>query len=598
MAVGVWFVVCVVVDAWVAQPWVRQSLRAQSAKRDHLEKEEDDAPPEVAGDVRDFRARLISRSRCGGLLEDSEECEAADQESWAYETPLIEQGSVLLGGTRQDFGFALRQQYFHKCAVVIVQHDANFTKGVIVNRPSQRTLDGWTVWLGGDVCEGGVFAAPSPARRDGKRLDVECLTALDLGNEGSTVVKGVSRCSFDTAKRLVADGKASQSDFWVFCGYAGWVPGQLEGELERGSWFVAAADGGSLLGELLKTRDIFNAESRQLADGVATWESLMRRIGRDDDVREAAGTLDDKMLRTWVDVRLSSSKIDAAAFSKNAVERRRADEALRRLAGPPDEPIARGALVAGAAVGPDFVLDRQFLHKSLALVVASSKDVVVAATLNRPTKRAVSLELQNRRVVRRAVAFGGELAARGAPGGVVWLKLGPLCTDTPGERLDGPLIEKKSDDQPAPLRKRRDKRVHLCGPRDVAKALASGDCAVTDLLAVCGVTAWQREEFSRLLGTGALVPLEHDKFPWRQVFGVHDHPIAADDDDDHHHHQKITLDDGIDVWQTALDQAIPVSVELAPGERPVVADDLDAAKATNDLLADQALEAFRTFFLD
>ncbi|KAJ8611396.1 hypothetical protein CTAYLR_006490 [Chrysophaeum taylorii] len=579
----------VVVDAWVAQPWIRQSLRAQNHKRDHLEKEEDDAPPEVAGDVRDFRARLISRSRCGGLLEDSEECEAADQESWAYETPLIEQGSVLLGGTRQDFGFALRQQYFHKCVVVIVQHDANFTKGVIVNRPSQRTLDGWTVWLGGDVREGGVFAAPRAARRDGAKLDVECLTALDMGEEGSTVVKGVSRCSFDTAKRLVADGKASQSDFWVFCGYAGWAPGQLEGELQKESWFVAAADGGSLVKELLKTRDI--AESQQ--DGVATWESLMRRIGRDDEIEKAAGTLDDEMLRAWVDVRLSSSKIDAAAFSKNAVERRRADEALRRLAGPPGEPVARGALVSGVAVGPDFVLDRQFLHKSLAIVVASSNDLVVAATLNRPTKRAVALELgPNRRVARRAVAFGGELAARGAPGGIVWLKLGPLCTSTPGERLDGPLAEKQDRlESSVPLRKRLDRRVRVCDARDVSKALASGDCAVTDLLAVCGVTAWHRDEFVRLLGTGALVPLEHDRFPWRQVFGIHDHRF-----DDQKETAEITLDDGLDVWQTALDLATPVDVQLPPGETPFEED--KDAKAKNDHLADQALLAFRDFFLE
>ena len=35
-------------------------------------------------------------------------------EGFVYESPLIEQGSVILGGTKQDFGFALRQQYFHK----------------------------------------------------------------------------------------------------------------------------------------------------------------------------------------------------------------------------------------------------------------------------------------------------------------------------------------------------------------------------------------------------------------------------------------------------------------------------------------------------
>ena len=33
-----------------------------------------------------------------------------------------------------------------------------------------------------------------------------------------------------------------QDDFWVLCGYAGWGPGQLQGEIEdRKSWHVAAA---------------------------------------------------------------------------------------------------------------------------------------------------------------------------------------------------------------------------------------------------------------------------------------------------------------------------------------------------------------------
>lgn len=35
-------------------------------------------------------------------------------------------------------------------------------------------------------------------------------------------------------------------------GYAGWAPAQLQGEVERNSWFLASADSGTLLQELLR----------------------------------------------------------------------------------------------------------------------------------------------------------------------------------------------------------------------------------------------------------------------------------------------------------------------------------------------------------
>jgi hypothetical protein len=83
-----------------------------------------------------------------------------DPSQWAYESGnVIEQGAVILGGVEQDYGFGLRQQYFHKAAILVLDHDENtFTKGIILNRPSDLTFDDdlnkgvkWRVWFGGDV---------------------------------------------------------------------------------------------------------------------------------------------------------------------------------------------------------------------------------------------------------------------------------------------------------------------------------------------------------------------------------------------------------------------------------------------------------------
>ena len=67
--------------------------------------------------------------------------------------------------------------------------------------------------------------------------------ALNFARAADTTLEG--------AKALVAGGEAEQKDFWVFVGYAGWAPSQLQGEVERDSWFLASADSGTLLQELL-----------------------------------------------------------------------------------------------------------------------------------------------------------------------------------------------------------------------------------------------------------------------------------------------------------------------------------------------------------
>ena len=194
-------------------------------------------------DWREMRARLVAQ--------------AAGQEAaagFAYESPLIEQGTILLGGTKQEYGFALRQQFFHKCVLLLLEHNEGFTKGIILNRPSALELDGWRVWCGhGQVGDGGLFVGADAVKGE---LEINCLHALEgvLADRLSTrVIKGVSYTDLDGAKELVAAGVAQRSDFYVCVGYSGWAPGQLQMEVEqRDSWYLAAADSGTLLEQLLR----------------------------------------------------------------------------------------------------------------------------------------------------------------------------------------------------------------------------------------------------------------------------------------------------------------------------------------------------------
>ena len=84
-------------------------------------------PPSASGDWRDLRARLVAQER----LEKSgggDDGAPAAEEGFVFESPLIEQGAVILGGTQQEFGFALRQQYFHKSVMLLLQHNDSFTR--------------------------------------------------------------------------------------------------------------------------------------------------------------------------------------------------------------------------------------------------------------------------------------------------------------------------------------------------------------------------------------------------------------------------------------------------------------------------------------
>jgi len=122
-------------------------------------------------DWREMRARLIAREK-------QPEAPAASGGQFMYESPLIEQGTVLLAGTDMEYGFALRQQFFHKCVLLLIEHNEGFTKGIILNRPSALELDGWRVWCGhGQVGDGGLFQGRFEEPMGG--LEINALHALD-----------------------------------------------------------------------------------------------------------------------------------------------------------------------------------------------------------------------------------------------------------------------------------------------------------------------------------------------------------------------------------------------------------------------------------
>ena len=155
---------------------------------------------------------------------------------------------------------------FHHSVILLLEHDESGTLGVVLNQPTTldvgTVLPTWRDHLTGTpyLFQGGPVALDS---------------ALGLAALGSTAVRepdepeGFRRVfgslgiiDLDTpADDLVPHLQALR----IYAGYAGWAPGQLDDELERGSWAVVAP------GDLVV--DAFHAEPSQM------WTDVLRRAG-------------------------------------------------------------------------------------------------------------------------------------------------------------------------------------------------------------------------------------------------------------------------------------------------------------------------------
>lgn len=161
---------------------------------------------------------------------------------------------------------------FRRTVVLVVQHDEDGALGLVLNRPSNTALArAWqqvrespcrreqVLYLGGP-CQGPLMALHG----DRELADIEVLSDLYFCGEPEKLERLVEQDAIDAR---------------FFCGYSGWGPGQLDGELEAGGWLVLPASR-----ELAFhfEEDIWRQTLRQ-----ATGQELFRQLG----VREVPGDL-------------------------------------------------------------------------------------------------------------------------------------------------------------------------------------------------------------------------------------------------------------------------------------------------------------------
>jgi putative transcriptional regulator len=131
---------------------------------------------------------------------------------------------------------------FYQTVIMLVRHDRTGAMGIVVNRPLQERplaallealgekADGAAgnvrIFAGGPVQPELGFVLHSAEYRRADTMEIDGHVAMTSSRE---------------ILRDIAANRGPKQSLVAF-GYAGWAPGQLEGELVQGVWFTAPAD--------------------------------------------------------------------------------------------------------------------------------------------------------------------------------------------------------------------------------------------------------------------------------------------------------------------------------------------------------------------
>ena len=145
-------------------------------------------------------------------------------------------GQLLIAGPR------MRDPNFFKTAVLLIEHGDEGAMGLVINRPSSVKLanalaghfelpqTGDVVFVGGPVEPNALFIIHNIVELSDGELPV--LPGVFVGTDSDVFAEVIEQglCDDDS------------TPFRVYCGCAGWAPGQLEGELANGDWFTIPAE--------------------------------------------------------------------------------------------------------------------------------------------------------------------------------------------------------------------------------------------------------------------------------------------------------------------------------------------------------------------
>lgn len=177
--------------------------------------------------------------------------------------PEPSRGSLLIAKpTVEDF-------CFKRSVTILVDHDAEGSMGVIVNKPTRFTLNELVpdvvcneqvpLYLGGPVGTNMMFFIHNLGK-DAIPGSEQLAPGLFFGGD------------FEVMKIFLADGEKVNEKVKFMVGYSGWTTGQLDNEVKRHDWAVLKND----IGELVMSTDndaMWNNAVARFGDQYQLWNS-------------------------------------------------------------------------------------------------------------------------------------------------------------------------------------------------------------------------------------------------------------------------------------------------------------------------------------
>jgi putative transcriptional regulator len=145
---------------------------------------------------------------------------------------------------------------FWRTVVLVGEHSDEGALGVVLNRPSETSVADAVPELSDLADEMGPVHVGGPVQSS---AIVVLADFADPDAEHPLVLDSIGFLSAEIDPESLGELRRAR----VYAGYAGWGPGQLDGELEEGSWIVESA----------LPEDVFTSDP----DGL--WSSVLRRKG-------------------------------------------------------------------------------------------------------------------------------------------------------------------------------------------------------------------------------------------------------------------------------------------------------------------------------